>query len=82
MSEYHYFNTLNNDVSTTTLINFCQTIGPMSMCRAVTIADQPGCKFREDATNRECCMHYRDDLDGACDSSWAQSGIEKPKEEK
>ena len=49
------------------------------MCMAIAMADQFGCKYREDASKREGCMYYRDDLGGACDNVWAQLGIEKPK---
>ena len=53
----------------------------MSFCKACTIADQHGCKYREDASDGDCCMYYRAIYDGACDCLWAQKGIDKPKEE-
>jgi hypothetical protein len=82
MPPYYYYNTLDNKVSTTVFINFCQKIGPMSFCRAASIADQAGCKYREDApSGRDSCLFYRETIDGACDSMWAQRGIEKPEPE-
>lgn len=82
MSEYYrYYNTSDKALSTTVPVNMCQKKGPMSFCRAVEIKDQPGCKYREDASYAEHCMHYRSNLNGACDSIWAQRGIDKPKKD-
>jgi len=82
MPEYYYYNTLDNKISTTNLINMCQTIGPITLCRAASIEDQNGCKHREDASYAKHCMHWRENLDGACDSVWAQRRIDNPHKEK
>ena len=81
MPLYYYINTLDNTVSTTSPISFCRSNGPISVCIACSIADQHGCKYREEASARECCMYYREDLNSACDNVWAQRGITKPKPE-
>ena len=79
MPPYNYWNSIGNNVSTPGNINMILKKGPMSFCRAVDIADQHGCKYREDASSAERCMYYRDGFDGACDCIWAQRGIDKPK---
>ena len=80
MPPYYYYNTLGNKVSTTTLISFCGKEGPMSMCKAYSVADQKGCKYRRPSTyDEECCMYYREPFGGACDNPWAQAGTEMPK---
>jgi len=80
MPPYNYYNSVGNSVSTTGDINMIQEKGPMSFCGAVDIADQHGCKYREDASRAKSCMYYRENYDGACDCIWAQQGIDKPKE--
>lgn len=55
----------------------------MSFCKAVTIADQHGCKYREDAFDAVHCMYWREEFDGACDCIRAQRGMDpKTKENK
>jgi len=82
MPSYSYYNTLDNKVATTGSINMCQTIGPISYCRAATIMDQEGCKHRQPASYAEYCMHWREDLSGVCDSVWAQRNTDNPNTKK
>ena len=78
---YKYYSTAGSIVSITSPINFSMREGPMSFCKAVTIADQHGCKYREDASRGDHCMYWRKHYEGACDCIWAQRGIVKPKSE-
>lgn len=77
---YYYFNSVGSKVSTTSEINLCGKNGPMSVCTACSVADQHGCKYRRKATNKDCCMYWREDMGGACDNSYAQRGVDQPKE--
>jgi len=81
MSQYEYYNQVGNKVQTTSKINMIRRMGAMSFCGAVTVADQHGCKYREDASRATHCMYWRENFEGACDCLWAQRGIAKPKEE-
>ncbi len=79
MSEYYrYYNSSGSSLSTTTLVNMCLKKGPMSFCMAVTVKDQKGCRYRENASYAEHCMCWRERIDGACDSIWAQHSLDNP----
>ena len=78
MSEYSYYNSYGNKNTTTTQVNMCERKGSMSMCMAVTMADQEGCKYRVKASRNDRCMFYREDMEGACDNTWAQRGVDMP----
>jgi len=82
MPIHYYYNSPGSKVSTNVQVNMCQKLGPMSFCRAFSIADQKGCKHREDASDTVHCMYWRDDLNGACDSVWAQRDVSNPNKEK
>jgi len=79
---FYYINTTGSKVATTGAINLCRSTGPMSICSACTVADQPGCSYREDATNAVHCLYYRENMDGACDSVWAQTSKPNPNKAK
>jgi hypothetical protein len=81
MPEYFYYNTLDNKVSTAVPIKMCQTLGPMTLCRAFSAEDQKGCRYWKEASYAKHCMYWREHIGGACDCVWAQRNLEKPKEE-
>ena len=82
MATWHYKNASGDKTATSTKINMCRKKGPMSYCVAYNIPDdQQGCDYREPASSGDACLHYRPNLDGACDNPWAQAGVKRPKKE-
>jgi hypothetical protein len=72
---FHYVNSSGKSIKISTKINMCERRGMMSFCRAETIDDQKGCKFRMDSSDKHC-LHFRETIDHACDSVFAQTGKE------
>jgi hypothetical protein len=72
---FNYTNSAGKVIETKSKINMCESRGMMSFCRASTIKDQYGCKFRVDSSDKHC-LHFRESVNSACDSLLAQIGKE------
>lgn len=73
---YEYTDTNGKAIKFESKINLCKKNGVISICTAKTQKDQHGCKFRMSSSVGSNCMHFRESLDGACDSLLAQIGKE------
>ena len=73
---FYYKNSSGKPIKAISKINMCEKRGMMSVCRAATIKDQHGCKFRVPSSRGDHCCHFRETICNACDSVLAQSGKE------
>lgn len=73
---FNYKNSSGKILESKNKFNMCEKRGLMSVCIAATVNDQHGCRFRIQSAVGIHCMHFRECIENACDSTMAQIGKE------